>query len=420
MNATWRHIFETSGARALAFLIGLASLSVTARVLGPEGRGIIAGATTWINLLATLGSLSVGQVVIHRAASGRDLSWVNSAFGAGVVLTCGLSGFIWVGALLAGYFAGSVYGQLPGWALVVVFAAIPFAMWERFGSQLLICTGHLTYFNQRLVVVSILGFLALMIVLVLFDGGVVGGLVVTVLSSALVSIVGIQKLWGISGKCFNVRGAELFSLLKDGLKLHLHSVGGTLLALSGILTVNYYGKPSEVGLYQLAVQMVTALMIVPQAVWVVLNEKIAGQGPDRVWPLQRTLLVQNIGLMLLLIAISYVIAPYAVLFIAGESFLPSVDLFRIMLPSVLGMSLSYFLGTQWLGRGLFWQTALLTLLFGAVNLILNLVYIPKFGVSAAAWSMAIVCTGMVFTNLGMAAYVEIHWRNRRSLYEDEV
>jgi O-antigen/teichoic acid export membrane protein len=417
MNSTWKQILETSGARALALMISLASLSVTARVLGPEGRGIIAGATTWINLLVALGSLSVGQVLINRAASSRDLSWVSSAFGAGLVLTCGLSGIIWVGALAAGYFVGDMYGQLPGWALVVVFASLPFAMWERFGSQLLICTGHLKFFNQRLVVASLLGFFALMLVLVLLDWGVAGGLVVTVLSTALVSAVGIQRLWEMSGKCFIVRSAELFTFVKDGLKLHLHTVGGTLLPLSGILLVNYYGNANEVGWYQLAVQMVTTLMIVPQAAWIVLNEKIAGKGPDRVWPLQRKLLVQTIGLMMLIMAFSYVAAPYAVLFIAGESFSPSVDLFRIMLPSVLGMSLSYFMGTQWLGRGLFGQTALLTGLLGAINLILNLVYIPKFGVSAAAWSMTIVYTVMVFTNLGMAVYVERQWRKRRFLLE---
>ena len=88
-----------------------------------------------------------------------------------------------------------------------------------------------------------------------------------------------------------------------------------------------------------------------------------------------------------------------------------------MLPSAFGMSLSYFMGSQWLGRGLFWQTAFLTSLLGAINLILNLVYLPKFGVSAAAWSMTIVYTVMVFTNLGMAAYAEVLWRKRRSLLE---
>jgi O-antigen/teichoic acid export membrane protein len=380
MNGTWQHILETSSARALALMISLASLSVTARVLGPEGRGIIAGATTWINLLATLGSLSVGQVVIHRAAANRDLSWVRSAFGAGLLLVCGLSGIIWLGALTAGYLVANMYGQLPWWALAVVFAALPFAIWERFGSQLLICTGHLRFFNQRLILASLLGFLALIVVLVLFDWGVIGGLIVTVLSTVLVSTLGIHRLWEVAGK-------------------------------SGVLLVNYYRNPSEVGWYQLAVQMVTALMIVPQAVWVVLNEKIAGKGPDDIWPLQRRLLIQSTGLMMFIISVSYLMAPYAVLLIAGESFSPSIELFRIMLPSAFGMSLSYFMGTQWLGRGLFGQTALLTALFGAINLILNMVFIPKFGVSAAAWSMTIVYTIMVFTNLGMAAYVEIRWQS---------
>lgn len=355
--------------------------------------------------------------MIHRAASSRDLSWVGSAFGAGLVLVCGLSGIIWVCALAVGYFAGEMYGQLPGWALVIVFVSLPFAMWERFGSQLLICTGHLQFFNQRLVLVSLVGFLALMIALLVFDWGVIGGLAVMVLSNVLVSTTGIKKLWGISGKCFIVRSSELLALVKDGLKLHLHSVGGAFLTLSGILLVNYYGSPREVGWYQLAVQMVTALMIVPQAVWVVLNEKIAGKGPDKVWPLQRMLLLQNVGLMLLIIAISYVAAPYAVMLIAGENFSPSVEHFRIMLPGVFGMSLNYFMGSQWLGRGLFWQTALMTVLFGAINLILNLVYVPKFGVSAAAWSMTIAYTVMAFTNIGMAVYVEMQWRKRRSLLE---
>jgi O-antigen/teichoic acid export membrane protein len=157
--------------------------------------------------------------------------------------------------------------------------------------------------------------------------------------------------------------------------------------------------------------MITALMIVPQAVWLVLNEKIAGTGPEKIWPLQRKLIVQSITIMMLIMAVSYVIAPYAIMVIAGESFSPSIELFRIMLPSAFGMSLSYFMGTQWLGRGLFGQTAFLTALLGGMNLILNVIFVPTFGVSAAAWSMTTVYTMMILTNLGMAAYVELRWQS---------
>ena len=411
MSSTWQHIIETSGARALALLISLASLSITARVLGPDGRGIIGGAITWINLLATLGSLSIGQVLIERAATNRDGSWIGSVFGAGVVLVCGLSGLVWLAALAAASFAPQVFGQLPWWALAVVLTALPFAMWERFGSQLLICTGHLRFFNTRLVVASALGFITLVVVLVLLEWGVVGGLIVTALSTVLVSTLGVQKLWEATGKSFNLRMPELFSLVRNGLKLHLHTIGGTLLTLSGVLVVNSYRSPSEVGWYQLALQMITALMIVPQAVWLVLNEQIAGKGVEKLWPLQRKLLVQSTGVMMLLIAVSYLMAPYAVRLIAGENFSPSIELFRIMLPSAFGMSLSYFMGTQWLGRGLYGQTAFLTALLGASNIIMNMIFVPKFGASAAAWSMTIVYTMMILTNLGMAAYVELRWQS---------
>ncbi len=401
----------TSGARALTLVISLASLSLTARILGPEGRGIIGGAMTWINLLATIGSLSIGQVLIERAATHRDGSWIESVFGAGVVLVCGLSGLIWLSALAAASFAPQVFGQLPWWALAVVLAALPFAMWERFGSQLLICTGHLRFFNTRLVVASVVGFIALVVVLVLLEWGVVGGLIVTALSTMMVSTLGVRKLWEETGKSFNLRIEELLSLVQNGLKLHLHTIGGTLLTLSGVLVVNSYRSASEVGWYQLAVQMVTALMIVPQAVWLVLNEKIARRGPEKVWPLQRRLLIQSTTVMMLIIGISYLLAPYAVMGIAGENFSPSIELFRIMLPSAFGMSLSYFMGTQWLGRGLFGQTAFLTAVLGTSNLILNMIFVPKFGVSAAAWSMTIVYSMMLLTNLGMAAYVELRWQN---------
>jgi O-antigen/teichoic acid export membrane protein len=411
MSSTWRHIFETSGARVLTLLVSLASLSITARVLGPDGRGIIGGAATWINLLATLGSLSIGQVVIERAATNRDGEWMGTVFGAGVVLVCGLSGLVWLGALATASFAPYVFGQLPWWALAVVLIAVPFAMWERFGSQLLVCSGHLRFFNTRLVVASVLGFIALVIVLILLEWGVIGGLIVTALSSVMVSTLGAQKLWNATGKSFTLNMQEVFSLVRNGLKLHLHTIGGTLLTLSGVLVVNSYRSASEVGWYQLAVQMIMALMIVPQAVWLVLNEKITGIGPEKIWPLQRKLLVQSIAVMMLLIAVSYMMAPYAIMVIAGEGFSPSIELFRIMLPSAFGMSLSYFMGSQWLGRGLFGQTALLTALLGGTNLILNMIFVPTFGVSAAAWSMTIVYSMMILTNLGMAAYVELRWQS---------
>ena len=47
MNEIWRKIIGTSSARVYSLLVGLASLAVTARILGPDGRGLVAGVMAW-------------------------------------------------------------------------------------------------------------------------------------------------------------------------------------------------------------------------------------------------------------------------------------------------------------------------------------------------------------------------------------
>ena len=44
----------------------LAILGVTARWLGPEGRGDIAAITAWVGLFSTVAYLSLGQVALHN------------------------------------------------------------------------------------------------------------------------------------------------------------------------------------------------------------------------------------------------------------------------------------------------------------------------------------------------------------------
>ena len=53
MNGTWAQIAETSAARILGLLTGLLSLFITARVLGPEGQGILAATVAWIRMFAS-------------------------------------------------------------------------------------------------------------------------------------------------------------------------------------------------------------------------------------------------------------------------------------------------------------------------------------------------------------------------------
>jgi len=420
MNEIWRKIIGTSSARVYSLLVGLASLAVTARILGPDGRGLVAGVMAWASLFATLGSLSLGQVVVHHAAKQRGKAWLEPLFGALLFLTLFLTVLIWFVAAGIGYFKEDLYGKLPVWALHLGFLSVPFLIWQSYGLHLLISSGNLNFYNRAQVFASSIGFLFIVVALVVLDSGVGGALIATLMTTVIISCIGITKLWALAGGKIAIQAKVIRALIKDGLKLHLNAVGGVLLTVVNTLMINYYSSTEEVGWYQFASQMIATVVILPQALHRVLYEMTAESGPDQIWPDQKRILARLMGIMIVVILSIYFLSPWLVTLIAGERFLPSVDVLRTLLISVVGVSMSYGMANQWLGRGFFLQTALLTLVSGAVNIFLNALFIPRYGMIAAAWSTAFVYSMGFLTNFSMAVYVESRWRSQYALTQREV
>lgn len=95
MWRSWAQVLGTTGARLYALVVGLATTAATARLLGPEGRGIFVAAVGWVTLFSTAGYLSLGQVVIHRAAGQPIQRWLPSTLGSllAIITTLALAGW---------------------------------------------------------------------------------------------------------------------------------------------------------------------------------------------------------------------------------------------------------------------------------------------------------------------------------------
>ena len=98
-----RDIIVTSGARVYSTLVSLVALMLTARWLGPDGRGVVVVVTTWVTLFSSIGYLSLGQVCVHRAANEPDQQWIGPALGAlaTVAVTATLFGWVAISVLYA-------------------------------------------------------------------------------------------------------------------------------------------------------------------------------------------------------------------------------------------------------------------------------------------------------------------------------
>ena len=96
LGEVWLQILHTGGASLVGVAASMISLFVTARYLGPAGRGVYAAAAAWVALAATFGSLSLGQVVIHHTASRPADDWVADVAGTCLAVALGVALVTWI------------------------------------------------------------------------------------------------------------------------------------------------------------------------------------------------------------------------------------------------------------------------------------------------------------------------------------
>lgn len=411
MNETWAQIAKTSSARIYGLLTGLFSLFITARILGPEGQGILAAVVAWIRMFACFGGLSLGQVVQHRFHVQRSEDWFPRTFGTLLaisgVATVLIGAVAFSSQLLS---SGAFLKGIPSAVLAVGLLMVPFLIWEEYGSSLLALGNRLNQYNAAQFIGRTAGLAALVLLLVGMDAGVMGAVVATVFGQVVLTAIAVSVLLLASTSPPFFSAADAKALLGDSARLHLNTIGSFLLAQATILILNHLATQEDVGWYALAFQTVTVLLIVPQSATLVLYGRMAEAGPNGIWPEQKAIMLRLMAFMVILSIGAYFAAPLLV-FVAGDKYLSSVDLFRLLLPVLSGMSLAQLMTNQWIGRGYFLTTTLLTLGTALLNIGLTWLLIPAFGVTGAAWSMIGIYAGLaVIVQLLFACHCEREWR----------
>src|SRR3954447_8609955 len=407
MRDLWKSIGFTSGARIYSLAAGAIGLVITARALGPDGRGAVAASTTWALLFATFGYLSLGQVALHRGSGRPPEEWLGSTLAtlmamAGIVTAAG-----WVvAAAIYAISGGDAYGDVPGYALVLGFAMLPLLVWELYGSFLLMAVGKISVYNRAEVVGRTVG-IALIVVLVAVAGfGVAGALVALIIAQAVVAAGGIRYLLRRAGASLAFSGALLRELIAGGLKLHLTAIGSFLFVGASVLIVQSIKGPTDTGLFQVAAELTLVALIVPQAASMVIYGEIGRLGADGAWRSRRRVLVALVPGMVVLATVFALLAPAVVPFLLGHDFKPAVPVFQLLAFGLVGQAIGIVMAPQWVGHGLFWQASLVTLSLGICNVIACFPLVHAYGIKGAAYSLLGVSVLGLAANGVMALWVQ--------------
>lgn len=396
-------------------LLGVIALSITARWLGPEGRGIVVTVTTWVNVFVEIAGLSLGTALIYQATHNKDKAWLGKTLGNLIVLVILMSIVSWFIITLI-YVAGNYWGLpkllngVPLYALVLGFLILPVWLWEQYNRSLLNIENHLNLFNRYQVIGSTTNAILLGLLVVVSNMGVAGVLIAKGVWQSIVAFGGLHFLIKKESTAITVDFSSMKTLVGDGLKLHLNTIGVLMMLSVDIIMVNAFLGVEATSYYQLAVQLVQMMLIVSYAAATVLQGEVTRKGIYGVWRYQKKILWMAMAFMVVAILVTTYTAEWWLILLAGEAFHPSIELFQILSLTVLAITFNNILSVQWVARGLLWQMSVITLIKGIINIGLNALLIPKFGLLGAVYATFGVISFGLSINIIMYLYFDLDTR----------
>ncbi|MDD5326964.1 MAG: flippase [Phycisphaerae bacterium] len=376
---------------------GLVTMTVTAiltaRYLGPEGKGQVALAMSTGMVLAQIFCLGFDQSAPYHIATGiltskRVLgSWIL-AFVIACIFSYGVAYPLFARYLMNGVFAGVTKPMLfigglacPLYLLRLLVNSILHGHEEFFKQSyhnILICTG------------SIIGALS---ALVIFHLGPLGYVTTQI-------ILGFASLaYGFFVLAQVIRGTPIFSL-SDWFKMFRYGYKATLSQIFSLIdlrldiyVVNYFTDVSLVGVYTVAAALGNMFWILPDSIAVVLFPRTAAADQEGSRKLTSLLCRNTMWQTIIAGGLFLLISRQVIIFVFGARFSDASTALAFLMPGVVGQVVSRICFTDCSARGFPEKATYSSAITAFLTVALDIYLIPKYGIYGAAVASSIAyCT----------------------------
>jgi O-antigen/teichoic acid export membrane protein len=380
-------VAETFATRLMLVGIGLAMNVLIARILGPEGRGLYALAATVGALGMQFGNLGLQASNTYHVARDREL--LAPLLGNSLLVSLVFGG---VGALLAWivFFVWPELAPVRGLLLVLALIWIPFGLAFMLLQNLLLGIQEVRLFNKIELASKIL---AVVLVGCVAVSGFISVELVFAASLAAVVASFLWTLWRLRA-LIKRRLSPSLALLKTnlgyGIKLYLAAFFAFLLLRMDLLMIRYLLGATETGYYSIAANMADLIYLLPTAAGSILFPKLSALTDVQAkWRLARKAAL-GVGLFVCpLVIVLMLLAKPLMLFMYGAAFLPSVEPFLILSVAMIFYAVNNMFASYLAAIGSPWFSVFIWVIGAIVNLALNFLSIPRWGIRGAALSSLI-------------------------------
>ena len=386
----------TITAKSILFFVLMASSILTARVLGPVGKGTLSLILLAPGLLRVLGNLGIGQANIYIL--GKKKYDVSEVISNTIILSFLIGSILIIGFLGTFRFFNSFFRDINFTFIVIALFIIPLGLFISYSFNILLGLGNVKEFNLAKLFEPISKLCLYLVVLLLFKQGVKGAVFCSLSSYTIAVCAVIYFLSRKSKLSLFINPKLVKETLSFGIKGHLGGVCAFLNQRLDMFLVSYFVGVKAIGYYAIAVTMGELLWYIPNSISSLIFAKVASsesKNANNFTPIvcRNILFILSLGAIILLIFNKFVIR-----IAYGTAYYPSSEPLVILLPGIVIFSVFQVLGNDLLGRGKPLISSGAAFIALILNIILNVYFIPKWGISGAALASTIsysIASGIV-------------------------
>jgi stage V sporulation protein B len=380
-----RDVIATFSGTTASTILALASAIIIARVLGPEHQGLLALA---LLLPMTLDKFAlVGQDLVNSTFAGLHKEQRGSLFLHSIFFTV-VGGAIAVVCILAFYYWLPIqrgrYSEISNDIVLLTCLYAPLSLFNSLLMSLLRGVGRVSKAAGLMVVLSGINLVLAIILLWWLRFGLATAVAIATITPVFSIILAI---WTLRDYATLRPSAFSWSLMRKSLSfgglISLSTLASFLIYRLAQFMLAYMVEAAEVGLFAVAIALAERLRLLPDAVSTAFLPRLANEAAERQGQVpmvfRQTLLISLFSMLL-----AGIFGIPAIYILYGPAYAGSILPFLILLPGIAALGGAAILAADLMVRNRPGYSVRVGYSMLAANVLLNLLLIPRAGISGAA------------------------------------
>ena len=390
MNKFAKDTSVTFITRILQLFLGIGISVIISRSLGPYGKGIYSLVILLPGLLITFLNFGIGPASIYYI--GKKKYPLKEILGINIIFLILINIFsILIGLIIIFCFGDKLFPNIEKTYLVLSLSLLAPHLFAALVSDILLGLQKIKKYNFIQLIQSFIFLLLIFVAFAFFIFDIKTAIIIESLSSSAVCVYLfflIKKT--AKGITFSLNKNLIKDIFSYGIKVYLSNIFSFLHYRIDRFILNVFLNPLSVGIYSIAAGLSEKIWLISQSAGTILFPKISSETNKENLNKFTPLVCRNILFITTLFAIFlFVISKTLIISLYSEQFSNSLLPFQILLIGAIAISGWKILGSDLYGRGKPLLNVYITGGAVIVNIILNIILIPRIGIKGAAWASSI-------------------------------